>query len=173
MQIIIGPHTACLQPHISAMCMCKNYRQVLRRLYGFAGADTIKQLYVSLVRPHLEYGNAVWHPHLKKHSQAIEKVQRRATKLLPWIKNQPYTDRLKILKLPSLHYRRIRGDLIQAYKIFHNIDDIEVHKFFQFCDNSTRGHNFKINKQSYKILLKATRELLQQQSLRVVEQAHR
>ena len=82
-------------------------------------------------------------------------------------------ERLKTLKLPSLHYRRIRGDLIQAYKIFHNIDDIEVHKFFQFCDNSPRGHNFKINKQSYKILLKATRELLQQQSLRVVEQAHR
>ena len=70
---LIGPHTACLQPHIdSAMHMCKNYRQVLRRLYGFAGADTIKQLYVSLVRPHLEYGcGQVWDPHLLKDKRHV------------------------------------------------------------------------------------------------------
>ena len=55
-------------PHISSIC--KKARQILgliyRRFYGNADQDTIKQLYISLVRPHLEYGSQVWDPHLAK-----------------------------------------------------------------------------------------------------------
>jgi len=44
-------------------------------------------LYKSLVRPHLEYANSVWSPYKKGDVEAIEKVQRRATKLLISLKN--------------------------------------------------------------------------------------
>ena len=44
----------------------------------------------------------------------IEKVQKKATKLIPELKN---IDRLKKCQLPTLHYRRIRGDMIETYKI--------------------------------------------------------
>ena len=50
----------------------------------------------------------------------LEKVQMRATKLVITIKNLTYKDRLKRLKLPTLKYRRIRGDMIEAYKILTN-----------------------------------------------------
>ena len=47
-------------------------------------------LYKSLVRPHLEYGNVVWGPSYKADMKAIEGVQRRATKLIPALKNNTY-----------------------------------------------------------------------------------
>ena len=59
-------------------------------------------LYKVLVRPILEYGNAVWGPFFATQI-AIEKVQRRATKLVMSIRNLPYNERLSILKLPSLY----------------------------------------------------------------------
>ena len=58
--------------------------------------------------PHV-YGH-----HIKKHIEAVERVQRRATKQLPGMKDLPYPERLKILKLPTLVYRRARGDMIET-----------------------------------------------------------
>jgi len=55
---------------------------VIKRTFSFINKDTFLKLYKSMVRPHLEYGNIIWHPLLKRQSSAIEKVQRRATKLL-------------------------------------------------------------------------------------------
>jgi len=54
---------------------------------------------------------------IEKEIEALEKVQKRATKILPGLKNLPYGERLKICKIPTLHYRRIRGVMIETYKI--------------------------------------------------------
>ena len=59
----------------------------------------------------------------------------------------PYEDRLKILNLPSLCYRRVRGDMIEVFKITHNFYDSQVTKsFFQFADSITRSNGYKITK---------------------------
>jgi hypothetical protein len=55
----------------------------------------------------------------KKHIDKIESVQKRATKQIPRLGNISYPERLKKLRLPTLAYRRIRGDMIEAYKILH------------------------------------------------------
>ena len=64
-------------PHISAVCA--KARRILgliyRRFYGSTDRDTIKQLHISLVRPHLEYGSQVWDPHLAKDKMSLENVQ--------------------------------------------------------------------------------------------------
>ena len=47
----------------------------------------------------------------------IEKVQKRATKLIISLKTLPYKERLRRLKLPTLKYRRLRVDMIEVFKI--------------------------------------------------------
>ena len=66
------------------------------------------------------------------------------------LKDLPYEERLNIIKLPSLEYRLIRGDMIQVFKIANNFyDPLTTKSIFKFSNNpSLRGHNFKISKQS-------------------------
>ena len=58
-----------------------------------------------------------WHPYLRKDIGCLEKIQQRATKLVPQSRNLDYEDRLKALNLTTLGERRARRDLIQAYRI--------------------------------------------------------
>ena len=101
----------------------------------------------TMVRLHLEYGNVIWYPRFRRDSQEIENIQRRATNLIPKLKHLPYDNRLKALKLPSLHHRRRRGDMIQIYNILNEIDRIDRNIFFeQSSGSSTRGHSQKLVK---------------------------
>ena len=97
---------------------------MLKRSFKYWNCKTFKQLYTSLVRPHLEYCSAVWNPHLKRDINKLEKVQRRATKLVPSIRNLSYEERLKKLDLQSLEERRVRGDLIQYFKLYKGFNRI-------------------------------------------------
>jgi len=49
-------------------------------------------------------------------------------KLLPKIRHLKYSDRLKICKLQTLHYRRIRGDMIETYKILSGNYDLAAYQ---------------------------------------------
>jgi hypothetical protein len=90
---------------------------LIRRTFTYIDTPTFLMLYKALVRPHLEYANSVWNPYKKKHITALENVQRRATKLIPGFKDMTYENRLRKLKLPTLAYRRKRGDMIEAFKL--------------------------------------------------------
>ena len=85
---------------------------------------------MSLVRPHIEYINQVWSPHLIKHITALENVQRRASKLIPGYKELDYKEHLNRLNLPTLSYRRLRGDMIEIYKILTGNYDATVTSIF-------------------------------------------
>ena len=89
---------------------------VIRRTMEHLDCYNFKLLFSALVRPHLEYANSVWSPHLVKFIDAVENVQRRATKQISGFGNLSYEDRLKKLKLPTLVYRRMRGDMIELFK---------------------------------------------------------
>ena len=95
---------------------------ILRHIKGRT-KDILIPLFIGLVRPILEYGNPVWCPMLRKDIDSIEKIQRNFTKRISGLNNLPYTDRLKALNLPSLEYRRKRGDMIETYKIIHGMYD--------------------------------------------------
>jgi hypothetical protein len=118
----------------------------IHRTYAYLEEESFGLLYKALVRPHLEYANQVWAPHLKKDIVAIENVQRRATKLIPGFKDLDYSERLRRLKLPTLAYRRLRGDMIEMYKILTGKYDPRVAKFIKMNTNDNRGHPYKIYK---------------------------
>ena len=86
----------------------------------------------------MEYGNVIWHPIFKRQSNNLEKVQRRATKILKETKNLSYEERLKFLNLPSIKYRQTRSDLMQTFKIIHVIDNIVKDEFFTMNIHYTR-----------------------------------
>ena len=75
----------------------------------------------------------------------LEKIQKRATKLVINLKKIPYKDRLMHLKLPTLKYRRLRGDMIAVFKITHNIYDPEVSLELRYYPKSnTRGNKYNL-----------------------------
>ena len=105
-------------------------------------------LFKALIRPILEYGNAVWSPFLKQDIDNIEKVQRHFTKRIDGLYNLSYHDRLRVLKLPSLEYRRMRGDLIETYKIVRGMYDVSTTNslFHRETNTITRSNMFKLTK---------------------------
>ena len=96
---------------------------LIRRTFTYIDEPTLFVLYKALVRPHLEYANSVWNPSKKKHITSLENVQRRATKLIPGLKDMTYEKRLRKLKVPTLDYRRTRGDMIEAFKLTSGLYD--------------------------------------------------
>lgn len=108
-------------------------------------------LYKSLVRSHLEYAVQVWSPYRKGDIDALEKVQMRATKLICKNKNLSYEERLRLLNLPTLKFRRHRGDMIEVFKIVHGMydDTTTVDLSFRYSSR-TRGHCYKLYPQHVK-----------------------
>ena len=121
--------------------------QILRN-FTFRSKDVMVPLFKSIVRPILEYSNCAWNTGLQKHIDEIEKIQRRFTKNIFTVKNLSYENRLEKLKLPSLEFRRLRGDLIQTFKITRQFYDSKtVDTLFQLNNNQKlRGHRLKISK---------------------------
>ena len=102
-------------------------------------------LYKSFVRPLLEFCSPVWNPSNKNLSNLIEKIQKRATKLVPSLRHLSYTDRLRSLKLDSLEFRRKREDLILLYKINNSRLRDSVLSFR--TRPGMRGHDFVLSKE--------------------------
>lgn len=112
--------------------------------------EVMTRLYTSLVRPHLEYGIQFWSPCFQKDINKLESVQRRATKLIPGYRNLSYEERLKRLDMFSLKDRRIRGDLIETFKIVNEIDMIKYENLFEFSSQSaTRNNGFNLKGQRF------------------------
>ena len=128
-------------PHIHRVVKKANQMLgLIKRSFLFMNKDIFLKLFKSFVRPHIEYANVIWSPHLKRQSIYIENVQRRATKLLDFCKDMSYEERLRELQLHSLKGRRDRGDLIQMYEIYNGYDDINFHNLFnQVQCNITRN----------------------------------
>ena len=120
---------------------------LIRRTFTCLYEETFLLLYKALVRPHLEYANALWSPYKIKDITAIENVQRRATKLVPSLKNLEYEDRLRKLKIPILKYRHLRGDMIETYKLTSGIYDSTLPNVSITIKTRMRGHSKRLSKQ--------------------------
>ena len=125
---------------------------IIKRSIGTNNQDAFSQLYKSLVRPILEYAAPVWSPYLIKDIVALEKVQRRASRLALRQKRgeMSYEQRCSLLKWQTLERRREFLSLVQCY-IF-GIEHLSFLDFFEFV-NSMRtraNHDYKLYLNCYK-----------------------
>ena len=105
----------------------------------------------------MEFAVQAWCPYLQKDILKLGKVQRKATKLIPSIAGLPYEERLKRLNLTSLQERRVRGDIIEAFKVVKGFDVVNAgEKFLQMefgpRRDRTRGHSLKLHKPRHRTL---------------------
>lgn len=126
---------------------------LIRRSYEHLDVETLRLLFVALVRPHLEFANVVWSPRYEKDKILVESVLRRATKCVRGLSKLSYEERLRAVKIPSMCYRRIRGDMIETYKFIHGFYDCESPLEFNSLGN-TRGHQFKLKKKQCRTTLR-------------------
>ena len=108
--------------HINKL-ISKGYSRVGLLFKGFASRSprVLRQAYVTFVRPVLEYASNVWSPHLKKHINSIERVQKHFTKRIKSLSHLCYTERLLALDIEPLELRRLKSDLVLYYKMFNNL----------------------------------------------------
>ena len=104
---------------------------MIRRNITYKENSLIVPLYKAIVRPHLEYCIQAWNPHLSKDIDMLEKIQRRATKLIPGLRDLRYEERLKESGLTTLETRRLRGDQIVVFKILNGYENIDSNIFFR------------------------------------------
>ncbi len=98
---------------------------IIRRHIKSRKKNIIVKLYKSLVRPKLEFCVQAWCPYLRRDIDNIERVQHRATKLIGECAGLNYNDRLHRASLIILDKRRLRGDLIEVFKLIRGFDKID------------------------------------------------
>ena len=125
--------------------LANNIVGLIRRSFSHLDGEMFVKLFTAFVRPHLEYAQAVWSPHLKKLIDIIENVQIRATKLVDGLGNLEYHERLKRLNMQTLAYRRLRGDIIEIHKHFHRYDNKALPTSFLPRSRPSRTHKFQLH----------------------------
>ena len=100
-----------------------NMLGLIRRSFCCLNADILLPLFKAFVRHLLGYGAPVWSGRPKRSQiRAIGKIQMRATEMIEGMSYIDYDERLKLLRLPTLSYRRAREEMIEVWKHYHVYD---------------------------------------------------
>ena len=109
---------------------------MIRRNITYKDKKLIIPLYEAIVIPHLEYCLQAWKPYRKQHIDTLDRIQRRATKIIPEPRDLSYDERLMECGLTNLETRRLRGDQIEVFKILNGYENIDRNVFFSLKKHS-------------------------------------
>ena len=101
----------------------------LQRAFRKLDISDFRLIYKTYIRPHLEFCIQAWSPHYIKDIEVLENVHKAATKLVPKLRKFSYSTRLRMLGIMSLQERRLRGDMIEVYKLMTGKEQISPGQF--------------------------------------------
>ena len=123
--------------HCSEIVRIANFKlQQISRSFHYRDKDVFLSLYKRFVRPNLEFSTVAWSPWTNEDKENIEKVQIKAVNMISGLRGNNYEEKLTELKLESLESRREMFDMVQVYKILHNVDKVDENTWFTRIDNS-------------------------------------
>ena len=110
-------------------------------------------MYKAIVRPHMEYRIQAWRPYRKKDIDKLERIQRRATKMISELRDLNYENRLLQCGLTTLETRRLREYQVEEFKIVNGYEDVDRNMFFKLKEGSrTRGHKAALVKEQCRLV---------------------
>ena len=128
---------------------------LIRRTIMYKEKQLIVPLYKSIVRPRLEYCIKAWRPYHKKDINILERIQQRATKIIPELRDLSYESCLLQCSLTTLETRRLRGDQTEVFKIVNSYEGVDRNMFFKLKEGSrTRGHKAALVKEQCRLDLR-------------------
>ena len=141
-----------LKPSMQCAKAAKKANQVLgqmARAISFRDKYTFAKLYKVYVRPHLQYCSSAWSPYNVADKEILESVQRRAVNMISNLSGT-YEQKLAALGLNTLEESRIRGDMIEMYKIMTGKSKCDASQFFRLMPardgaSNTRGSSGYLN----------------------------
>ena len=107
----------------------------IARSFHYRDRKTFLNLYTTYVRPHTEFSTPAWNPWLQQDQEVLENVQKRAVTMISGLCSNNYEDRLIELRTLSLKDRRIQFDMVQTFKIVHEIDRVDRRVWFEFVED--------------------------------------
>jgi hypothetical protein len=145
----LGVHLSCnfsFSHHCNIICNRASSRVgIIHRAFECRSLAFMRKMYVSYVRPILEYASEVWSPLNLEDIDKIERIQRRYTKRILGLSDLSYAERLELCDLEPLELRRLHADLKMTYKIVRGLVDLSFHDFFSYAPfSSNRGNSLKL-----------------------------
>ena len=139
--------TNSLKPSLQCARAAKKANQVLGQMSrGITYRDkyTFTRLYKVYVRPHLQYCSSAWSPYNVADKELLEQVQKRAVKMISNLQGT-YEQKLKVLGLATLEESRVRGDMIEMYKMMTGKGQVDFQNWFQLTSCRDGAINTRVN----------------------------
>ena len=100
--------------------------RLIKRNITYKEKKLIISLYKAIVRPHLEYCIQAWRPYRKKDIDMHERIRRRATKMIPELRDLSHEERLEEYGLTTLETRWLRGTQTEVFKTLNGYENIDI-----------------------------------------------